>query len=271
VAPAPPPSPPAVSALDGARNGSASTEAAALAHHYFDQLLGFDALEAYTATAGTERLGFSVARKWYDGRVRLAIKVEEPRALDELVILLLQNRERSDDLFVYLTPQLFPDGGFEALGPGGRVRRLQMSGLDFEVPFTGTRFPMGELRPFLRGELRWERRPDAVLFDEPSYVVEGTPTRGGFAFDSIELVLSKETGVALRTRYLVDGDAARTILVRPRDVQARQGRWLPIRRQVMGKGSREYELVLRNVVVDPAIPDRMFSSQNLRMKRFPRF
>lgn len=257
--------------VEPARSGPPATDAASLAHHYFDQVLGFDALEAYTATAGTERLGFAVARKWYDGRVRIALKVEEPRALDELAILLLQNRDRSDDLFVYLTPQLFPDGGFEAFGPAGRVRRLQMAGLDFEVPFTGTRFPMGELRPFLRGELDWRRLPDAVWFGDPCYVVEGRPTRDGFAFEALELTLSKATGIALRTRYLVGGKAARTILVRPRDVQSRQGRYLPIRRQVMGAASREYELVLRNVVVDPALPDRMFSNHNLRLQRFPRF
>jgi hypothetical protein len=39
----------------------------------------------------------------------------------------------------------------------------------------------------------------------------------------------------------------------------------------MGKGTREFELVLRNLVIDPALPDRLFTTHRLRYQRFPRF
>jgi hypothetical protein len=254
-------------------DAAASDPAAeALASRWYDQLLGFDALEAYAATSGTERLGFSIARKWYDGRIRMVMKVEEPRAIDELAFLLYQNPDRADDYFVYLTPQLFDAGAVEmATGPGGKVRRLQMPGLDYEVPMTGGGFPIGELRGFLPGELSWRRLPDEVVFQERCAVIEGRPARHGFRFDRLQLALSERTGVSLRSLYFQKGEVVRTVLARPRDVGERQGRFLPIRRQIMGKGTREFELVLRNLVIDPALPDRLFTTHRLRYQRFPRF
>jgi hypothetical protein len=243
-----------------------------IAQRWFDQLLGFDALEAYVAVAGKDKLGFAIARKWRDGLARIVFKVEEPAAIDELAALWIQNRDRSDDFFLYLTPQIFPSGATEAAtAPGGKVRRLQMPRLDFEVPFTGGGLPIGELRPFLPGELAWYRLDDAAVAGEPCWVVEGRPWRKRFRFDRLELAISTRTGVALRTRYFRGDAAIRSVDVERADVQERQGRYLPIRRRISGVGTRSFELVLRNLVVDPALPERIFTSHTLRYQKFPRF
>ncbi len=243
-----------------------------IAQRWFDQLLGWDALEAYVATGGTERLGFVIARKWRDGLAKIVFKVEEPSAIDELSFLVLQNRDRSDDFFMYLTPQLFPGGAVQdATGPGGRVRRLQMPGLDYEIPMTGGGFPIGELRPFLPGELHWQRLADEAVSGEACWVVLGRPARIGFRFELLELALSQRTGVALRTRYFLRGEAIRTVQVRPADVEEREGRFLPIHRRIEGPGTRTFDLVLVNLVVEPALSDRLFTSHALRYQKFPRF
>jgi hypothetical protein len=233
-------------------------EAAALARRWFHQLLGFDALEAYEARSGRQRVTFAVARKWHDGLARIVLKVQEPSALNDLAVLIVQNRDRSDDFFAYL----------DFLR---KVRRMRAPEFDFPVAIGGGRLPYAELRPFQPTELVHRRLPDEVVSGEACRVVESRPVTPDREFDRLEHAISERTGVALRTRYLLGGRELSRVDVDPADVEERDGRYLPIRRQIQVVGALPYDLVLRNLMIDPALPDRLFTSHSLRFQRFPRF
>ncbi len=233
-------------------------EAAALAEAWFDQLLGFDALEAYVAGSGREHLGFAVARKWKDGLARIVIQVLEPSAWNDLAVLIVQNRDRSDDFFAYLDFMR-------------KVRRLRAPQFDFPISIGGGRLPYAEFRPFHRAELAHRRLPDEVVAGEPCRVVESRPVVASFEFDRLEHALSTRTGVALRTRYFRHGRELSRIDVTPEDVKAHEGRFLPVRRSIRIGDARPYDLVLQNLMIDPALPDRLFTSHAIRFQKFPRF
>jgi hypothetical protein len=233
-------------------------EAAALAQRWFDQLLGFDALEAYTAGSGRFHVGFAVARKWEHGLARILIKVQEPAALADLGVLILQNDDRSDDFFVYLDYLL-------------KVRRLRAPKFDFPMAVGGARIPYAEFRPFLPNELSHRFKADEVIAGERCRVIESHPLGRGFPFDRLEHALSDRTGVALRTRYFRGEREISRIDVNPADVREQLGRLLPVRRRFHVEDSRPYDLVLVNLMIDPALPDRLFTSHSLRFQKFPRF
>jgi hypothetical protein len=233
-------------------------EAAALVERWYEQLLGFNALEAYEAGTGHLRVTFAVARKWEQGLARIVIKVQEPSALSDLAVLILQNRARSDDFFVYLDFMR-------------KVRRMRAPEFEFPISVGGGRLPYAEFRPFLHDELVHRRLPDEVVSGEPCRVVESRPVAQGFEFDRLEHALSGRTGVALRTRYFAHGRELSRIEVSPDDVEEHDGRFLPARRRIRIVGARPYDLVLQNLMIDPALPDRLFTSHAIRFQKFPRF
>jgi hypothetical protein len=237
-----------------------------LAEAWFDQLLGFDALEAYEVPFESIRISFVIARRWTGDTVRILIDVVEPKVMDEIAALFLQNQERGDDFFVYMTPQI-PNPAER------RVRRFLAPRLDFSMPFGGIAVPIGEVRPFLRGELDGFRRlPDEVVSGEPCRVVEADVVNERFQFDRLRLALSDRTGVALETRYVKGDRIVRRILVDPGDVESQGGRMLPTRRRIETSVKRGgLDLVLRNLMIDPVLPDRLFTSHSLRYQRFPTF
>jgi hypothetical protein len=262
AAPPPLPQPPSESDL-GVLDDPAARK---LAEAWFDQLLGFDALEAYEVPFESIKISFVIARRWTGDTVRILIDVVEPKVMDEIAALFLQNRARGDDFFVYMTPQI-PNPAER------RVRRFLAPRLDFSMPFGGIAVPIGEVRPFLRGELAGFRRlPDEVVSGEPCRVVEADIQHERFQFDRLRLALSDRTGVALETRYVKGDRIVSRILVDPGDVDSYGGRLLPTRRRIETLTTRDrLELVLRNLMIDPVLPDRLFTSHSLRYQRFPAF
>ena len=92
------------------------------------------------------------------------------------------------------------------------------------------------------------------------------------ARDRIRLAIASGSGVALETRYFEGDRALRSVVVDPADVESHGGRMLPMRRRIETRASRgTTELVLRNLMIDPVLPDRLFTSHSLRTQRFPRF
>ena len=74
----------------------------ALADAYFEQLYGFNALEAYESIRGPARAVFAVARRWTRGSAKILIDVQAPDSFSKWALLMFHNRERSDDLFAYV-------------------------------------------------------------------------------------------------------------------------------------------------------------------------
>ena len=239
--------------------------ASELAERWFDQLLGFDSLEAYELRSGRARIGFAVARKWTESGVEIVIYLRKPEQYDKLALLFRPIRGGPDDLFIYLTPQLFG-------ASSRRVRRLPSPRLLAPVPAFGTHVPLMDFRPFFTGELTHERLPDEVIGEQACRVVESRPNGIRLGFDRMDLALSKRSGVSLRSRYFKGEKEILRVEVSPEDVARYDDRWLPTLRRLSWAGSAETgELILRNVIVDADLPDRLFTNHALRFQRFPSF
>jgi hypothetical protein len=87
----------------------------------------------------------------------------------------------------------------------------------------------------------------------------------------LRLHLSQRTRAALRLAYYKDERLEREVLVSPADVKDHGGRWVAERRVVRTADGRVSEFRLRNLLLDPELPDSLFTQQSLRTQRFPRF
>jgi hypothetical protein len=244
----------------------------ALGELHFARLQGFDAVEAYELRQGGRlRASFAVARRWRGNQAELFIKFQTPRAASRVAVLLRHSGSRSDDLFVYL-----PGAG----SGGGRVYRATAI-LPEEQVISGL-LPLGELRPIGPGELEFTRLPDREVQGERCSVVAGRPRHRGLGFDRVELAISPKSGVALESRYFVGSRETRRTLIAPEDFGNFGERSLPVRRRLFpgtrasdAPGGAEpepvAELLLRNLMLDPELPERLFSVHNLRMQHFPGF
>jgi hypothetical protein len=230
---------------------------AALAATYFERLYGFNSLEAYEARRGPAHTTFSIARRWSHGRADVLVDIASPQAFSKWGFLLHHQTDRVDDLFVYL-----PD--FR------RVRRFSAPQLLREIPFKV--FPIGELRPLTRDEFAYALLGEAELAGEACVVVEARPLHSGLAFDRLVLAISTVSGFALESRTFSADRELRRVRISPGDVRDVGGRMFPIRRSIRTPTSEdETELVLRNVMLDPELPARLFRKRTLLQQRFPEF
>ncbi len=246
--------------------------ATALGELHFARLQGFDALETYELRQGGRlRASFAVARRWRGNEADLFIRFQTPRAASRVAVLLRHRGSRSDDLFVYL-----PGAG----SGGGRVYRATAI-LPEERVLSGL-LPLGELRPIGPGELEYARLPDRQVQGERCTVIAGRPRHRGLGFDRVELTISPRNSVALESRYYVGSRETRRTLISPDDFENFGERTLPVRRRLFrgtppgaAPGGAEpepvAELLLRNLMLDPELPDRLFSVHNLRTQHFPGF
>lgn len=242
-------------ALAAAARADDAEGARRVAERHFEQLFGFDAFEAWETRRGGARAELVVARRWREGLAEVVIDVRAPESLAKWAILLRQNRSRSDDLFAYVPPMR-------------RVRRFTAIQLEREPLFDLV--ALDDFRPVAPGELDYVRRSGVELDGEPCAVIEGRPRRAVLSFDRLELTVSPATGFALRTRYFKDGRELRRMLISAGDLRDFGDRRLPSRRRiVLDPDGVTTELVLRNVLADPAFPDRFFTHHNLRVQRFP--
>jgi hypothetical protein len=243
----------------GAFEAVAPKDGPEAAEAWFAQLHRFDALEAYEAQIGARRVQFMVARRWKEGRAQLLVDIRAPRAFEKVAFLLLQNRERSDDFFIYWPPLR-------------KVLRVTAAELQAGMLPIGQLMTLGDLRPTLPGELAHTPLPDTVIEGQDCWVVESRPTGRRLGYDRMEIAISRETGVALRTRFYQGSRQVRRILVSPSDVRRFDDRYLPVRRRVEMLGEKATaEILLRNLMINPPLPDQLFSKQSLITQRFPSF
>jgi hypothetical protein len=232
-----------------------------VAEAWFSQLYRFDALEAYEIPLVWGSVEFVVARRWKGELAQIVIDVRSPRELGKWAFLFLQNRGRSDDFFAYVPlPQVM------------RVRRFTAAQLEAGIPIGGQMILLSDIRPPLPGELIHTSLPDTEVAGESCWAVESRPSGRRLGFDRMVLQISQETGVALRTQLYRGRREVRRITVSPADVRRFDDRYLPVRRQVRtSSNGNRVEVFLRNLMIDPPLPDQLFSKQILITQRFPSF
>jgi len=237
----------------------APVDPAALAEAYFDESERFDAFVTYESRRGPARMLFTLSRRWRDGLAELLFDVREPAVFGKYALLARQTRGGSDDLFAYLGELT-----------GRRVRRLSAPVLERQAAFN--LFALGDFRPIAPGELRYEAAPDATVAGTPCRVVIGRPEHDTIGFDRVELAFAVDTGLLLESRFFRGEREFRRISIAPEDYAERDGRRLPLRRIARGWADNgETELLLKNVLATPELPDELFSHRNLVAQRFPDF
>ena len=238
----------------------------ALAEAHFSHLHAFNLVAAYESSNGGARATFVVARRVSGDRAELlmqfrAFELEPTRDRAPLVEtsfaksfagLLIHNRGRSDDLMVYLPMTK-------------RVRRVPAPELQRHPVFRI--FPLGEFRPIVSGELRYR----FLSRDREALAIEGRPVEYSPSFDRIELYFERGAPLAVRTVFFLGGKELRRVEIAPDDVRAYQGRLLPKLTRITTPDGEVTELRLRNALVDPPLPEEIFTEHNLWVKRFPYF
>jgi hypothetical protein len=236
---------------------SAVPDPTQLGESWFDRLHGFDALLAFESKRGPVRTSLLVARRWVEGRAQLIIDILLPRVFEDWAFMLLHNYDRSDDLFVYV-PWL------------KRVRRISSIEIEKELLFEV--MPIGELRPITFGEMEYEMLGEEQVAGEPCWLIEARPLHRGLGHSRVVLAISKHSGFALRTEFYRGERIGRRVLIDPGDMDLYGDRLLPRRLLIETPPSPgATELTLHNALVDPVLPDRLFTKHNLRVQRFPHF
>ena len=240
---------------------------AALAEAHFSHLHAFNLVAAYESSHGGARAIFVVARRVSGDRSELLMQfrafelarsagddapLAQTPSMKSFAGLLIHNRGRSDDLMVYF-PMM------------RRVRRLPAPDLQRQPVFRI--FPLGEFRPIVSGELRYRflsRDPDALA-------IEGRPVEKSPSFDRVELYFERGAPRAVRTIFFLRGEELREVQIDPDDVQTLQGRLLPKLTRIVTPDGEVTELRLRNALIDPLLPEEIFTEHNLWVQRFPNF
>jgi len=238
----------------------------ALAQAWFDQLHGGNAIEFWTTEWAGGEIVFGVARRWQAGRPEVFVHLFAPRVYDELNFLLRERADARNELLYYRTPKLFPGGAKAA-----RV-------MPTVVPDPLERLPIAEglpaivdIEPSRASDYSFTRLPDARVANRPCRVIEGRPRASDLGFDLVRFSLASETGVALETAWLKAGELVRRVEVEPDAVRDYDGRFLPTRRSVERPGNSAQVFVLSTLMLDPPMPDQLFTTQNLKLGRFPSY
>lgn len=247
--------------LEGARDVGAE----AIVQGWLDQHRRIDSLEAYELRAGTARIEFSIARKWSPNGARVFVALRSPRSVRGVALLFRQNGDRGPvDGWIYL-----PSG---VGGPAARrARRLPPIATEIPIPGTRISLPSSLLFPLLTNRLELRRLSDTRVADEDCYVFESRELDAR-PDQWTELVLSKRTGVAVRTTVYRRGAPAWIVRAPVRNLRQDLDRWRPgLLRIENPRNGATADLILRNLMLEPDLPDRLFTEHNLRVQRFPGF
>jgi hypothetical protein len=206
--------------------------------------------------AGQERTQSAklAAKRAPDGRARLLLRVEDPPDLRGTAFLMIQ-KEKGSDMFVYL-PEL------------KKVRRVSARNLQGKL--LGTDFSYEDVeRLFGQAEQAAERLPDDTRDGRAVYVVQTQPdAASGSAYTRVVSFVDRETCVPLEITFY-EKDAARKVLsVDPARITEEGEVHVPrlVRIRDLAKET-ESRLVTHDVQVDPQLPDAMFTSGALELKR----
>lgn len=231
----------------------------ALAEAHFGHLHAFNLVAAYESRYRGDTATFVVARRVTSEGVELLMHLRDYNRLQRerqplsktFAWLMIHNRGRSDDLMVYV-PML------------RKVRRFSSPELQ-KQPMFGV-LPLGDLRPIVGGELRYR-----FLSRADPLAIEGRPVEDNPSFDRVELYFERSAPLAVRSVFFRKGEELREVRIDPRDVRPLQGHLLPMLTRIRTPSGGVTEVRLRNVLVDPLLPEEIFTEHNLWVQRFPHF
>lgn len=163
--------------------------------------------------------------------------------------LLINNRDRADDQFVYLASRR-------------RVRRVNLRG----EPVLGSDFSFEDVVPRELEDADYRRLPDERFDDRDCHVVEVTPrpdTRSEYG--RFRSWIDRERWVALQTQYW-DGAGVQVKELRAPAAEVREfeGVWVPMRTEMRNLLTGSYTVLLIDELVgNPTVDDGEFDPRRL--------
>lgn len=177
------------------------------------------------------------------------VKYTYPFDLRYAGYLVIQNRGRANDQFVYLPTRR-------------QTVRVNLRG---EAVF-GTDFSFEDVIPRELGDATYGRLPDDVIGDRGVYVVDARPTeRLDSEYSKFRFYVDPESFVPLRTRYWdLAGVEIKELVIAPEDVHAIGGIYVPMKLTMRQLLLESYTtLQVTNLVPNPALPTGTFEVRRL--------
>lgn len=244
----------AAPARDSAPVSSRSILAAAFANRYEINWVSRIELVMRNQTGQERRRLFHAASKVIDDRVHAVGRLVWPEHLRGMTILTIENRDRSHDAFVYL-PSL------------EKVRRVTTA--QRGDSFLGTDVTYEDLERRRIDEYELARFTEEEFEGERVFRIRARSLRG-FNYSDVVFVIAQADSAILETRYFKQGAEEAFRLVRsPRDSMIeRAGHTLPTRFAVHDRTRGTWtDVLLTNLMVNPAIDDHLFSLTTLETQR----
>lgn len=163
--------------------------------------------------------------------------------------LIIHNRDRVDDQFVYLASRR-------------RVRRVNLRG----EPVLGSDFSFEDVVPREIENADYRRLADEVVDGRPCYVVEVQPKPGAQSeYSRFQSWIDRERWVALRTVYWDTAGVQSKELTSPAaQVQAFDGVWVPMRTEMRNLLTGGYTILsVDRLVAGPPLDDGEFDPRRL--------
>ncbi len=247
-----------------AQSGAADPPPEALVQGWLDQLYGGDSVGIWrTEWAGGE-LVYGVARRWNLGKPEVFLHIFTPVRFDEMNYLLRERPDARMELLYYRSPKLFSRGAKTA-----RVMPTTVPPPLERLPFVEGLPALVDVKPPDVADFTFTRLPDARVANRPCRVVEGRPRSAELGFDRVRFSLANETGVALETVWFAGDEILRRVVIEPGDVADYDGRYVAKRFSVERLASATQIYTLSSLRIDPAFPDVLFTTQNLKLGHFP--
>jgi hypothetical protein len=163
--------------------------------------------------------------------------------------LVINNRDRSDDQFVYLASRR-------------RVRRVNLRG----EPVLGSDFSFEDVLPRELEEADYRRLPDERLDDRDVYVVEVTPKAGTDSeYSRFQSWIDRERWVALQTVYWdTPGVKVKELRAPAGEVKQFDHVWVPMRSEMRNLQTGGYTVFhIDEMVGNPQVDDGEFDPRRL--------
>jgi hypothetical protein len=236
--------------------GSASPAAAL--DRAFDNLYGTDVLAGVRMVieevgSDPEIVEFGYGRKRTAEETRTLLFLADPRG-ESLRALLLQRRGENDQIYL-------------SNGRRGRARPVTASQ---RRPMFGSDFSFEDFRSQSSDEFDITRLGDDRLNGEDCQVLELRPRKG--AYQSLVVWLSKRRPVFLRVDYFDKEGLWKRYRARASRLVDHFGWWVAMEDEMLDlRSGRRTKREIRNVIVDAAVPDELFTIARLTRGRMPSF
>jgi hypothetical protein len=163
--------------------------------------------------------------------------------------LIINNRDRADDQFVYLASRR-------------RVRRVNLRG----EPVLGSDFSFEDIVPRELEDAEYRRLPDERFDERDCHVVEVAPKEGAESeYSRFQSWVDRERHVALRTVYWDrSGVQTKELRAPAAEVQEFDGVWVPMRTEMRNLLTGGYTVLqIEEMVGNPDVPDGEFDPRRL--------